>query len=115
MVSAARLRCAIACSRSSLGVLPPLLLALAAALLGGLAPAPAILLVLAAVYLPEIGLAFAKGWRLSVWSIPAMIVRDIMMPAIWLRAWLGGTIDWRGNTMTIGTETCELQEAPAGP
>jgi ceramide glucosyltransferase len=98
-----------------LGILPPLLLAVTAALLGDTAPAPVILLVLAAVYLPEIGLAFAKGWRLSLFSVPAMLVRDIMMPAIWLRAWLGGTIDWRGNTMTIGTTACELKEAPAGP
>ena len=70
---------------------------------------------LAAIYLPEIGLAAAKGWRLSWWSLPAMIVRDFMMPAIWLRSWIGGSIDWRGNTMTIGTTVCELKEAPAGP
>ena len=25
-----------------------------------------------------------------------------------------GNIDWRGNTMTIGTTVCELKEAPAG-
>ena len=98
-----------------LGILPPLCLALGAALLGGMALAPAAVMVLAGVYLPEIALALAKGWRLSLWSVPAMIVRDLMMPAIWLRAWLGGTIDWRGNTMTIGTTACELKESPAGP
>ena len=98
-----------------LGILPPLCLALGAALLGDMALAPAVVMVLAGVYLPEIALAFAKGWRLSLWSVPAMIVRDLMMPAIWLRAWLGGTIDWRGNTMTIGTTACELKESPAGP
>lgn len=97
-----------------LGALPPLLLALAAALLGKMALLPAALLVLAGIYLPEVALALAKGWRLSLWSVPAMIVRDCMMPAIWLRAWLGGTIDWRGNTMTIGTTASELKEAPAG-
>ena len=98
-----------------LGVFPPLLLALIAALLGGPAFLPAILLVLAGLYLPEAGLALAKGWRFSRWSIPAMIVRDGMMPAIWLRAWIGGDINWRGNTMTIGTSASELKEAPAGP
>jgi len=98
-----------------LGVLPPLALALAAAFLAGAPLMPALLLVLAGIYLPEAGLALAKGWRLSLWSLPAMILRDMMMPAIWLRAWLGGTIDWRGNTMTIGTAACELKEAPAGP
>ena len=98
-----------------LGILPPLLLALAAALLAGTPLTPALLLVLAGIYLPEAGLALAKGWRLSPWSLPAMMLRDIMMPAIWLRAWLGGNVDWRGNTMTIGTAACELKEAPAGP
>lgn len=98
-----------------LGILPPLLLALAAAVLGDTAPTSALLLVLAGIYLPEAALALAKGWRLSLWSIPAMLVRDLMLPAIWLRAWLGGNIDWRGNTMTIGTGTCELKEAPASP
>lgn len=98
-----------------LGLLPPLSLALIAVALGyGTLPS-AVLLVLAGIYLPELALAFTKGWRLSRWSVPAMIVRDLMLPAIWLRAWLGGTIDWRGNTMTIGTTACELEEAPAGP
>lgn len=98
-----------------LGAVPPLLLALAAVLLGDAPVLPAVLLVLAGLYLPEAALALAKGWRLSLWSVPAMMVRDAMMPAIWLRAWIGGAIDWRGNTMTIGTNACELKEAPAGP
>ncbi|MGQ3214875.1 MAG: glycosyltransferase, partial [Shinella sp.] len=97
-----------------LGAIPPLLLALVAAMISDATLAPAALLVLAAIYLPEVALALAKGWRLSLWSVPAMIVRDIMMPAIWLRSWVGGNIDWRGNTMTIGTTACELKEAPAG-
>jgi ceramide glucosyltransferase len=97
-----------------LGAIPPLLLALAAAWLAGASILPVLLLVLAAIYLPEIGLALAKGWRLSAWSVPAMMVRDCMMPMIWLRSWIAGNIDWRGNTMTIGTTACELKEAPAG-
>ncbi|MCR6501954.1 ceramide glucosyltransferase [Shinella sp. CPCC 101442] len=97
-----------------LGVLPPLLLALAAVALGDLTLLPTVLAVLVAIYLPEAALARSKGWRLSRWSVPAMMVRDVLMPAIWLRAWIGGTIDWRGNTMTIGTHACELEEAPVG-
>lgn len=96
-----------------LGVLPPLLLALAAVALGDLAFLPTVLAVLVAIYLPEAALARSKGWRLSRWSVPAMMVRDVMMPAIWLRAWIGGSIDWRGNTMTIGTSASELKEASA--
>lgn len=98
-----------------LGAIPPLLLATVAVLVSDMTLAPAALLVLAGIYLPEVALAMSKGWQLSVWSVPAMIVRDCMMPMIWLRSWIGGTIDWRGNTMTIGTSACELEEAPAGP
>jgi len=98
-----------------LGILPPLLLALAAATLAGASLPLAALLVFIGIYLPEAALARAKGWRFSLLSIPALIVRDLLLPAIWLRAWLGGTIDWRGNTMTIGTAACELKEAAAGP
>lgn len=97
-----------------LGVLPPLLLALVAVALGEMTLLPAVLMVLAGIYLPELALARSKGWHLSRWSVPAMMARDIMMPIIWLRAWIGGNIDWRGNTMTIGTEACELKEAPSG-
>jgi ceramide glucosyltransferase len=42
-----------------------------------------------------------------------MLVRDIMMPAIWLRGWLGGTVDWRGNRMMIGTDSSQLEQLPA--
>ncbi len=96
-----------------LGCLPPLVLALAAAVLstGDLSFATVIPAVLAAVYLPELALIRAKNWRLSIWTLPAMLVRDVLSPAIWVKSWLGGSFDWRGNTMTIGTETSELSSA----
>lgn len=96
----------------ALGAFPPMLLALVAAVLAGIDPLPVLALVVAAIYLPEIGLAAAKGWRLSLLSLPAMVVRDAMMPMIWIKSWVSGTIDWRGNTMTIGTGVCELNETP---
>jgi ceramide glucosyltransferase len=98
-----------------LGILPPLALALAAVAtsvtdvsFGAVAAA-----VFAAVYLPELALIFAKNWRLSAWTLPAMIARDTLGPAIWVRSWLSGSFDWRGNMMTIGTETSELSSASA--
>lgn len=96
-----------------LGCLPPLLLALMAAALssGDISFAAVTLAVLAAVYLPELALIWTKNWRLSVWTLPAMLVRDVLSPAIWIRSWLSGSFDWRGNTMTIGTETSELSSA----
>lgn len=96
-----------------LGCLPPLLLALAAVALstGDISFAAVTLAVLAAVYLPELALIWAKNWRFSVFTLPAMLMRDALAPAIWVRSWLSGSFDWRGNTMTIGTETSELSSA----
>jgi ceramide glucosyltransferase len=96
-----------------LGSLPPLILALTAAVsadtdMSLVAIAAAVLV---AVYLPELLLIWTKNWRLSLWTLPAMLVRDILSPALWLRSWLSGSFDWRGNTMTIGTEVSELTSA----
>lgn len=66
---------------------------------------------LAAIYLPEYALALAKDWQSSWRLIPAMLVRDLMLPAVWLRGWLGGAVEWRGNAMKIGTRENELGEA----
>lgn len=97
----------------ALGLFPPLLLGLAAAMAAGIGLLPVALLIAATIYLPEIALAAAKGWQLSRWTLPAMIARDLMLPLVWVRSWIGGTIDWRGNTMTIGTGVCELSEPSA--
>jgi ceramide glucosyltransferase len=96
-----------------LGSLPPLALALAAAGTSAtdMSLATVTAAVFAAVYLPELALIAAKNWRLSLWTLPAMLARDLLGPAIWLRSWLSGSFDWRGNMMTIGTETSELSSA----
>jgi ceramide glucosyltransferase len=93
-----------------LGALPPLLFAVAAAVLAGV-NAPAIAAaVVAAIYLPELALGLAKGWRVSLLSLPAILVRDIMLPLVWIRSWGNGAVVWRGNAMTIDTKACELEE-----
>nr|WP_325262192.1 ceramide glucosyltransferase [uncultured Rhizobium sp.] len=91
-----------------LGALPPLTLGLIAAVLLDLNSAAVAATVFAATYLPELALARAKGWRLSILSLPAMMVRDVMLPAIWIRSWLSGSFEWRGNAMTIGTQESRL-------
>lgn len=93
------------------GVAVPLVLALVAAAGAGFSLPLTALCVLALAYLPECALAWAKGWYLSPRTIPAMMVRDVMLPAIWARGWLGGAVDWRGNAMTIRTKAMtELEE-----
>ncbi|MES0089427.1 ceramide glucosyltransferase [Mesorhizobium sp. M0030] len=96
------------------GVAVPLALALVAAASAGISLPATVMAVLTAAYIPECALAAAKGWHLSLRLVPAMMVRDMMLPAIWARGWLSGAVDWRGNTMTIGTKTAELEEVSSG-
>ncbi|ESY19091.1 ceramide glucosyltransferase [Mesorhizobium sp. LNJC394B00] len=96
------------------GVAVPLALALVAAASAGISLPATVLAVLTAAYIPECALAAAKGWHLSLRLVPAMMVRDMMLPAIWARGWLSGAVDWRGNIMTIGTKTAELEEVSSG-
>ncbi|MBZ9966244.1 ceramide glucosyltransferase [Mesorhizobium sp. BR1-1-2] len=95
------------------GVAAPLVLALIAAASAGVSLPMTALCVLALAYLPECMLASAKGWYLSPRIVASMIARDLMLPAIWVRGWLGGAVDWRGNAMTIGTKAAELEETPS--
>ncbi|MER9343552.1 ceramide glucosyltransferase [Mesorhizobium sp. M0601] len=98
-----------------IGAAPPLVLALIAAADAGVSLPATAIAVLVAAYLPECALASAKGWQLSLRTIPAMMARDLMLPAIWARGWLSGAVDWRGNVMTIQTKAvAELEETPSG-
>jgi ceramide glucosyltransferase len=93
-----------------LGALPPLVFAVAAAVLAGVNVPAVSAVVVAAIYLPELALGLAKGWRVSLISLPAILVRDIMLPLVWIRSWGNGAFVWRGNTMMIDTKVCELEE-----
>ncbi|TRB01112.1 MULTISPECIES: ceramide glucosyltransferase [Rhizobium/Agrobacterium group] len=93
------------------GALPPLLLALAAAAMMDINLAITAFAVLATMYVPELVLAALNGWPLSLYTLPAMIARDMIMPVVWTRSWIGSAVAWRGNVMTIGTAESTL----AGP
>lgn len=83
------------------GSAPPLILVLAAAAQGGLSLPLVGAGALVAAWLPEIALAALMGWHLSPRTVAALMARDLMMPAVWLRGWVGAAVDWRGNAMTI--------------
>jgi len=95
------------------GAAVPLVLALIAAASAGVSLWATAIAVMAAFYLPECALASAKGWYLSPRMVVAMIARDLILPAMWARGWLGGAVDWRGNAMTIRTKAAELEETPS--
>ncbi|TGV11683.1 glycosyltransferase [Mesorhizobium sp. M8A.F.Ca.ET.173.01.1.1] len=95
------------------GAAVPLALGLVAAASAGISLWATAIAVLAAFYLPECALALSKGWYLSPRMVAAMIARDVMLPTLWARGWLGGAVDWRGNAMTIRTKAAELEETPS--
>jgi ceramide glucosyltransferase len=39
------------------------------------------------------------GWHLSMRSPLAWMLRDMLLPMIWMGGWLGRDFVWRGNQM----------------
>jgi ceramide glucosyltransferase len=64
-------------------------------------------------YALEALLASVAGWPLSWRSLPAWIIRDLLLPVLWSEAWAGDSFVWRGNAMSV--EEAELGEAASGP
>ncbi len=64
-------------------------------------------------YAVEALLAFVAGWPLSWRSLPAWIVRDVLLPVLWGEAWTGDNFVWRGNAMSV--DETALGEAASGP
>jgi len=55
-------------------------------------------------YAPEVLLARANGWYDS-WRMPFLcVLRDLMMPIIYIDAWCVNDFVWRGNAMTMRPE-----------
>jgi ceramide glucosyltransferase len=78
---------------------PALALALAAPSFG-IDPVGAVIVLLAVWFGAELALARCAGWRLSLLLLPALLLRDLLLPALWVGAWLGDGFVWRGTAMT---------------
>lgn len=50
-------------------------------------------------YGAEAALAHTAGWHLSVRSPLAWMLRDMLLPMVWIGGWLGRDFVWRGNQM----------------
>ena len=50
-------------------------------------------------YGAEFILARALGWRANVWFIPACLMRDALLPAFYVAAWISARFEWRGRAM----------------
>jgi|SRR5262245_57529364 len=52
-------------------------------------------------YGAEAMMARASGWHSSVRAPLVWMLRDLLLPALWVQAWLGSTFVWRGNHMHV--------------
>jgi ceramide glucosyltransferase len=77
--------------------LPCAALAVAVSGYGPAAAAAAIVLLLAVWFGAEAALARAAGWHFSPRTVLALLLRDLLLPALWVAAWLGADYVWRGN------------------
>ncbi len=46
-------------------------------------------------------LAGFAGWPASIADVGAFMLRDLLLPALWLASWLGRGFEWRGNAMHV--------------
>ncbi|MCX8100259.1 MAG: ceramide glucosyltransferase [Geminicoccaceae bacterium] len=67
----------------------------------GMPVIPALILLLGFWYTAEAALARSAGWHLSRWSVPAMLLRDLALPVLYVQGWVGNGFVWRGNAMRL--------------
>ncbi|MIL10259.1 ceramide glucosyltransferase, partial [Salmonella enterica subsp. enterica] len=48
-------------------------------------------------------------WNAGPRYLVAMVVRDMLLPLIALRGWMGAKVEWRGNAMNIGADVQVLE------
>lgn len=75
------------------GLLP---LCLAGALAGG----PGLLAMAMLWYGAELWLCHRAGWPVGRWTLPMMILRDLMIPALWAATFGSRGFEWRGNALS---------------
>jgi len=83
------------------GALLPFALCLASAAAADWSLAATALSFMAAWYGAEVALASAAGWQLSYLSVPAWMLRDLLLPLLWVASWMGDDFVWRGNVMHV--------------
>ncbi len=79
----------------------PLLAAGFLAATADLSPASCMLVFAAVWYGAEALLAYSAGWHLSSRSPFVWMLRDLLLPVLWVDGWLGSGFVWRGNEMRL--------------
>lgn len=65
----------------------------------------------ALVYAGEYALALRAGWLRSPALLAAFLARDLLIPFVWIFAWLRSDVVWRGNAMAIETKPGRVRAA----
>jgi ceramide glucosyltransferase len=83
------------------GACLPVIACAAAASQSGFSPGAAAALFATAWYGAELLMARASGWHISMRTPLVWMLRDLLLPPLWMQAWLGSTFVWRGNHMRL--------------
>ncbi|HVB89487.1 MAG TPA: ceramide glucosyltransferase [Beijerinckiaceae bacterium] len=92
------------------GLALPLLVAAFAASAAPWPAAPALLAYVALWYLAEISMCLACGWELSPTTVFALIARDLLIPALWVKALSGRSFVWKGQSLEASPESDETAQ-----
>ena len=65
-------------------------------------------------YLAEAAVARRAGWSLGWQGVAAMILRDLMMPALWLASYARRDFDWRGTRLAPSASASADRAVPEG-
>jgi len=87
------------------GAVPPVVFA---ALAAGLAGCPVLAWVTSLIvvwYACEALLAYIAGWPFTPRMFVLCMLRDVLLPLLWIAAWTGDEFKWRGNAMTVAANT----------
>ncbi|MFK8252609.1 ceramide glucosyltransferase [Ancylobacter terrae] len=95
------------------GALFPAIAALVVAAHLGWPPAPSVLGLLTLWYGAELALTLRAGWPVSPTTPLALILRDLLIPVLWVEAWRGSDFSWRGNAMTATRARSTSMRAPS--
>ncbi len=87
------------------GVVPPLTFGALAAALAGWPVLDVVASLVVVWYGFEALLAYAAGWPFSLRMLFLCMLRDILLPLLWIAAWTGNKFEWRGNAMTVAVGT----------
>jgi ceramide glucosyltransferase len=69
----------------------------------GVNAALAVALFIATWISAEAALALGLGWRFAPRTAVALLLRDLLLPAMWIAAWLGDDYVWRGTRITASS------------